>query len=112
LHKKQQPNVPFYLQNINLLYFLLHNCLGQSKFGGVILPCTALKPAISALLGLHVLFSPCHHALFISLRPLSVTNAAMQQLACSTPRPRDLMSALSPAVYFQSWDTLYHFNGG
>ncbi len=73
----------------------------------------SLKPAVSAecwpLLGLHVLFSPCHHALFISLRPLSVTNAAMQQLACSTLRPRDLMSALSPAVYFQSWDTVYHF---
>lgn len=75
----------------------------------------SLKPVISAvrwpLLGLHVLFSPCHHALFISLRPLSVTNTAMQQLACTTLRPRDLMSALSPAVYFQSWDTLYHFNG-
>lgn len=78
-------------------------------------PCS-LKPAVSAehwpLLGLHVLFIPCHHALFISLRPLSVTNTPVQQLACSTPRPRDLMSALSPAVYFQSWDTLYHCNEG
>ncbi len=73
----------------------------------------SLKPAVSAerwpLLGLRVLFSPCHHALFITLRPLSVTNTAVQQLACTTLRPRDLMSALSPAVYFQSWDTLYHF---
>lgn len=82
--------------------------------GGMILPSTAPSKTscISIVLGLlwlHVLFSPYHHALFISLRPLSVTNAAMQQLACSALKPRDLMSALSPAVYFQSWDPLYHF---
>lgn len=88
------------------------NCM----FGGMMLPSTTLfkTSCISRVLGLlwlHVLFSPCHHALFISLRPLSVTNTTVQQLACSTLRPRDLMSALSPAVYFQSWDPLYHFNG-
>lgn len=91
----------------------LVNCM----FGGMILPSmahckTSCISRVLGLLWLHVLFSPCHHALFISLRPLSVTNAAVQQLACSALRPRDLMSALSPAVYFQSWDPLYHFFNG